>query len=548
MKKRTIVITNALTYANGSLHLGHAVGYIQSDIWARFQKMRGHTVIFVGGSDCHGTPIMLKALEQDLAPETMVADIALKQKQAIDGLLVELDHFDSTHTETNREFTEMIFSRLNEGGHISKKTIEQAFDPEKQLFLPDRFIKGTCPRCRADDQYGDSCEVCGATYRPTELKNPVSVLSGKTPITKKTEHYFFALNHFEKALSDWMSDGHLQPQVVNKLEEWFEQGLRAWDISRDAPYFGFTIPGTDDKYFYVWMDAPIGYFSALKHVFDQNPALDFNAFLEKDSEAELYHFVGKDIVYFHALFWPAMLMGANLHTPKAVFTHGFLTVGGQKMSKSRGTFINVNTYLAHLPAEALRYYFASKINDRIEDMDINFDDFIAKINADLVGKVINLASRSAGFITKKFDGRLSATLTDNALIKQFSDQSDAIAAHYENRQFAPAMREIMRLADLANQYVSEKAPWALAKNPDTLAEVQIICSTALNLFRLLMIYLKPVLPVLSQKAADFLNVDPFTWQDSQTLLLDHEINPFKPMMTRLESHSVEAIIEAEKKT
>jgi methionyl-tRNA synthetase len=457
------------------------------------------------------------------------------------------------HADENRELAETIYARLNDAGYISTRVIEQAYDPEKEMFLPDRFLKGTCPRCGAEDQYGDNCEVCGATYSTSELKNPVSVVSGATPIQKKSEHYFFKLPEFDAMLKEWTHTGHLQSEVANKLSEWFEAGLQEWDISRDSPYFGFEIPGAEDtsgnkKYFYVWLDAPMGYFASFKNLCDRRDDLDFDEFLKPDSETELYHFIGKDIIYFHALFWPAILKGADLRTPTAIFAHGFLTVNGQKMSKSRGTFINARNYLDHLDPEYLRYYFAAKLTNRIDDLDLNFEDFMARVNSDLVGKMVNIASRCAGFISKKCGGQLSAECSEPELYQRFVDAGDQIAELYENREFGHAMREIMALADLANQYIDEQKPWVLAKDESTTAQAQAIYSTGVNLFRVLMTYLKPVLPVMAEKAEAFLNIDTLAWNSCVEPLIDHTIKKFKPLMTRVEQEKIDALLEDAKKT
>jgi methionyl-tRNA synthetase len=544
--KRKILVTNALTYANGPIHLGHLVGYIQSDIWVRFQKLCGHDCTYICGSDCHGTPIMLHAEKENIAPEKLVAQIQKQQEQDCKDFLIDLDNYCSTHSEENRASVETIYKELNKRGDITKKIIEQAYDPVKNMFLPDRFVKGECPRCGAKDQYGDSCEECGATYSPNDLKNPISVLSGTTPITKSSEHYFFALPHYEKTLREWTKAGHLQEQVSHKLDEWFEHGLRDWDISRDAPYFGFKIPGESEKYFYVWLDAPIGYIAAFKNLCERQKELTVKDYWDKDSKAELYHFLGKDIMYFHALFWPAILMSANLRTPTAIFVHGFLTINGEKMSKSRGTFIKGRTYLNHLEPEYLRYYFAAKLSSRMEDLDLNLEDFRLRINSDLVGKVVNIASRCAGFINKRFDNKLSGNCAEPELLKEFIDTGNKIAELFEQREFSHAVRNIMALADRANQYIDEKKPWKLIKEEGKEKEVQEICSVGLNLFRLLAIYLKPILPNLAEKSESFLNIKDQTWEDRQETLINHKINKFIPLMQRIETASLEGIIEEEK--
>ncbi len=544
MSERKILVTSALPYANGPIHLGHLVEYIQTDIWVRFQKQRGHQCHYICADDTHGTPIMLRADREGITPEQLIAQVEQEHRADFEEFGVAFDNYHTTHSAENKALSSLIYTRLRDAGHISKRTITQAFDPVKNMFLPDRFIKGDCPKCAAKDQYGDNCEVCGATYAPTELNNAVSVISGEKPIDKDSEHYFFNLGDFSEMLQDWTTAaGHLQPEVKNKMAEWLENGLQQWDISRDAPYFGFEIPDAPGKYFYVWLDAPIGYMASFKNLCDKQ-GLDFDEFWAKDSEVELYHFIGKDIIYFHALFWPAMLSGAGFRTPSAVFSHGFLTVNGEKMSKSRGTFIKARTYLEHLNPEYLRYYFAAKLTDGIDDLDLNFDDFTQRVNSDLVGKVVNIASRCSGFIKKRFDGKLSAQCAEPELFQQFIDANDSIAQCYENRQFGKAMREIMALADKANQYIDEKKPWLLAKEEGKDSELHDICSMGINLFRLLVAYLKPVIPVLAENAESFLNIASQDWPSAAQPLLDHEINKFKPLMTRVEADKIAAIVEA----
>jgi len=541
---RDILVTSALPYANGSIHLGHLVEYIQTDVWVRFQKLRGHNCIYVCADDAHGTPIMLKARDMGVTPEQLIADIGTEHKTDFDDFLIDFDNYHSTHSDENRELASEIYTRLEKAGHIARRTISQAFDEEKQMFLPDRFIRGECPKCASPEQYGDACEVCGATYQPTELKNAVSVLSGKPPIERDSEHYFFQLADFESFLHDWTRSDHLQDAVTRKLDEWFTAGLKDWDISRDAPYFGFKIPGTEDKYFYVWLDAPIGYMASFANLCKRRAELDFDAFWKADSEAELYHFIGKDIVYFHALFWPAMLEGAGYRTPTAIHAHGFLTVNGEKMSKSRGTFIKARTWLNHLPPEFLRYYFTAKLSGKVEDLDLNLDDFMARINSDLVGKYVNIASRCANFISKRFDGKLADTLDKPELFERFALAADEIAEHYEQRRFAQAVRTIMALADEANAYVAERAPWQLAKEDGREDELQQICTTALNLFMQLTIYLKPVLPETAGRAEAFLQVGDLVWADLATPLTGHEIARFKPLLRRVEQPAIDKMIEA----
>ena len=545
MSKRRILVTSALPYANGEIHLGYMLETIQTDIWVRFQKMMGNECHYVCADDAHGTPIMLKAKEMELEPETLIEQVKIRHQADLDDFHIDFSQYHSTHSEENREISELIYNRLNDSGYIKKRIISQAFDPEKEMFLPDRFIKGECPKCGADDQYGDNCEVCGATYSTTELKNARSVISGATPIEKDSEHYFFDLPQFEKELEDWTKAGHLQDEVSNKLAEWFEQGLQQWDISRDKPYFGFKIPGTEDKYFYVWLDAPIGYMASFKKLCD-NSELNFDDFFGKDSDTELYHFIGKDIIYFHALFWPATLMGSNFRTPSGVFAHGFLSVNGRKMSKSRGTFINARTYLENLDPEYLRYYYASKLTAKIDDIDLNLQDFKKRVNSDLVGKVINIASRSASFVVKNYDKELSAKCIEKSLYDEFVEAGTDIARHYEARNFSHAMRLIMKLADKANQYIDEKKPWQLAKIEGKEKEVHEITSLAINLFKVLMTYLKPVLPELARRSEEFLNVDSLNWSDIENPLTNHKINKFKALMTRIEDDQIDQMVESSK--
>jgi methionyl-tRNA synthetase len=540
---RNILVTSALPYANGPIHLGHLVEYIQTDIWSRFQRLRDHRCIYVCADDAHGTPIMLRARQDGIDPEQLIERIGAEHRADFADFLVSFDNYYTTHSPENQFFAELIYNRLDQAGHISQRIITQAYDPERNMFLPDRFIKGECPRCGSPDQYGDSCEVCGSTYSPTDLKNPRSALSGAIPVEKESLHFFFKLGDFEEMLKAWLQGGHVQAEMANKLTEWFEQGLQEWDISRDAPYWGFGIPGVKDKFFYVWLDAPIGYMASFRHYCDRL-GLDFDAFWSRDSDAELYHFIGKDIAYFHTLFWPAMLTGAGFRKPTAVFCHGFLTVDGQKMSKSRGTFIKARTYLDHLHPEYLRYYFATKLNDRIDDLDLNLQDFQQRVNSDLVGKVVNIASRSAGFISKRFNGRLADTLPEPGLYGDFVVAGETIAELYENREFSHAMREIMALADQANRYIDEKKPWVLIKQADQQARVQAVCTMGLNLFRLLMIYLKPVLPQVAEQTEEFLRIPPLRWDDIHHPLLDHDIARFKPLMQRIETSRITAMVEA----
>ena len=542
---RTILVTSALPYANGPLHLGHLVEYIQTDIWVRFQRMHGHDCRYVCADDAHGTPIMLRADQEGVSPAELIERMNAEHQRDFAGFSIGFDHYHSTHSPENRHYSERIYARNRDGGHIARRAIRQAYDPEKGMFLPDRFVKGECPRCGAADQYGDSCEQCGATYTPLEMKNPVSAISGATPVEKESEHLFFKLGDFEHVLKDWHAAGHVQDEMVNKLNEWFEAGLSDWDISRDAPYWGFEIPGETDKYFYVWLDAPIGYMASFQYLCDRE-GLDFDAYWGADSQAELYHFIGKDIIYFHALFWPAMLHGAGYRMPSGVFAHGFLTVNGQKMSKSRGTFIMAQTYLEHLNPEYLRYYFAAKLGPGVDDLDLNLDDFRLRVNADLVGKVVNIASRCASFIHKRFGGQLSEALPEPDLYADFVAARDAIATSYEQRDYNRAMRDIMALADRANQYIDDRKPWVLAKATGQEQEVQDACSVGLNLFRVLMTYLKPVLPVMAERTEAFLQIDPMTWDAIAEPLVGHQIARFEPLMQRVDETKVEAMIAASK--
>ena len=542
---RRILVTSALPYANGPIHIGHLVEYIQTDIWVRYQKMCGQECYYVCADDAHGTPIMLRAEQEGITPEQLIERVSREHQADFADFGVQFDNYHSTHSEENREISALIYSRLNEAGYISRRLVRQAYDPEKEMFLPDRFVRGTCPKCKTPDQYGDSCEACGSTYSPSELIDAISVVSGVAPVERESEHLFFRLGEFENFLKDWLASHDLQSGVVNKLEEWFEAGLQDWDISRDAPYFGFEIPGEENKYFYVWLDAPIGYFASFKN-FCERERVEFDEFVGTDSETEMYHFIGKDIMYFHTLFWPAMLHGAGFRVPSNVFVHGFLTVDGQKMSKSRGTFVMARTYLDHLNPEYLRYYFAAKLAPNIEDLDLNLTDFQQRVNSDLVGKVVNIASRCAGFISKKFGGRLAPVLDNQALLDSVAEAADSIGELYERREFAKAMREIMKLADSANQYIDERKPWQMAKDPDLAEQTHQVCSTGIALFRILMIYLKPVLPATAAKAEAFLNVDALSWQDLQADFADHAINKFKPLMQRVDEKDVNAMVEASK--
>lgn len=545
---RDILVTSALPYANGPLHLGHMVEYVQTDIWVRFQKLRGHRCIYVCADDAHGTPIMLRAQQDGISPEQLIERIGIEHRADFADFLVDFDNYYSTHSNENQHFAELIFKRLQDGGHITQRPILRPYDPEKRMFLADRFIKGECPRCAALDQYGDSCEVCGATYSPTDLKNPRSILSGAAPVEKETLQFFFKLSNFEDMLRSWLAvGGHVQEQMANKLTEWFDDGLQDWEISRDAPYWGFEIPGVADKYFYVWLDAPIGYMASFKN-YCTREGMDFDAFWRYDSRAELYHFIGKDIAYFHTLFWPAMLDGAGFRKPNAVFCHGFLTVNGEKMSKSRGTFIKARTYLEYLRPEYLRYYFATKLSGRIDDLDLNLDDFQQRVNSDLVGKVVNIASRCARFISKGSAGRLADNLMQPDLYEDFIVAGETIADAYEQRDFNRAMREIMALADRANQFIDEQKPWMLAKESGQEAKIQAICSLGINLFRVLIGYLKPVLPHVAREAEAFLQTPPMDWDSLHQPLIDHQIAPYQPLLQRIESAQIAAMVDAAKET
>uniref|UniRef100_UPI0028D12265 methionine--tRNA ligase n=1 Tax=Rouxiella badensis TaxID=1646377 RepID=UPI0028D12265 len=519
--------------------------HIQADIWVRYQRMRGNQTHFICADDAHGTPIMLKAQQMGIAPEQMIEEMSQEHQKDFAGFGISYDNYHSTHSEENRELSTLIYSRLKENGFIKNRTISQLYDPEKGMFLPDRFVKGTCPKCKSADQYGDNCEVCGATYSPTELIDPKSAVSGATPVMRDSEHYFFDLPEFSAMLQAWTRSGALQEQVANKMQEWFESGLQQWDISRDAPYFGFEIPDAPGKYFYVWLDAPIGYMGSFKNLCDRRPDLDFDEFWKKDSTTELYHFIGKDIVYFHSLFWPAMLEGSNFRKPTNLFVHGYVTVNGAKMSKSRGTFIKASTYLQHLDADCLRYYYAAKLSSRIDDIDLNLEDFVQRVNADIVNKVVNLASRNAGFLSKRFEGVLSDKLADEALYKTFTDAAASIAEAYQSRESSRAIREIMALADIANRYVDEQAPWIVAKQEGRDADLQAICSMGINLFRVLMTYLKPVLPSLAERTEAFLNSE-LSWDSIDQPLLGHKVKTFKALFNRIEMDKVTAMVDASK--
>lgn len=535
LNKRKILVTAALPYANGPLHLGHMVEFIQTDIWVRFQRLRGHTCYFICGSDAHGTPIMLNAEKQGLTPEALVSTINQAHQRDLNAFRVGLDSFYTTHSAENQYFCDLIYGRLQASGDIRCEEILQAFDAEKNMFLPDRYVKGSCPQCKAPDQYGDACEICGATYSPLDLIEPRSVLTNTAPIQKTSKHYFFSLEKYASVLEHWLNTTPLQIEVKNKLQEWFTQGLQSWDISRDAPYFGFKIPGEQDKYFYVWLDAPMGYMASFKHFCEQQNLNAVDEFWSENSKTELYHFMGKDIIYFHGLFWPALLKGSQHRMPTSIFAHGFLTVNGQKMSKSRGTFITAEHYLKHLDPECLRYYFAAKLSDGIDDIDLNFEDFVQRANSDLVGKYVNIASRVSGFLNKHFDNQLSDRLYDPALYQTFVEAGNTIATLYETRQYNKAMRAIMALADKANQFIDQHKPWSLIKEPSQAPEVQAICTLGINLFHVLTTYLAPVLPQITALAQQFLQLPTLTWDSEKTLspLLTHRIAAYAPLLTRL---------------
>ena len=539
---RKILVTSALPYANGSLHLGHLLEMVQTDIWVRFQKSRGHDCLYVCADDAHGTAIMLTAEKQGITPEQQIARIKAEHEQDAAGFHIGFDNYYSTHTDENRYWSEEIYRRLQANGLIASRAIVQAFDPEKELFLADRFIKGTCPRCKTPDQYGDNCEACGATYTPADLIDPVSAISGARPVPKESIHFFFTLPALADMLQTWIDSGTLQPQIANKLREWTDAGLQEWDISRDAPYFGFEIPGEPGKYFYVWLDAPIGYIASFQNLCERS-GRDFDSYWQADADAELYHFIGKDIINFHGLFWPAMLHSAGLRTPTAIYVHGFLTVNGTKMSKSRGTFINAGTYLQHLDAEYLRYYFAAKLSAAVDDIDLNLEDFVQRVNADVVGKIVNIASRCAGFLRKGFANTTAGSCAEPALLQAFLDEGETIATAYEQREFSRAIRAIVALADRANQYIDEKKPWVLAKEAGREQEVHAICSMGINLFRVLMTYLKPVLPAMAERSETFLRCS-LDWTALDGPLLGHELAPFQPLLTRVDPAAVEALLRA----
>lgn len=537
---RKLLVTSALPYANGSLHIGHLLEHVQADIWVRFQKMLGSNCIFISGEDAHGTPVMLAAQQRDISPETLVTQVAEEHKRDLSAFYIDFDNFYTTHSPENEALIALIFQRMKDKEDILSKVIQQAYDPKTQMFLPDRYVKGTCPCCKSPDQYGDNCEVCGSTYSPLDLIDPKSTLSGATPVAKESEHYFFQLSHYSDFLREWiMTDNHLTEEISNKLLEWFKEGLHDLDISRDSPYFGFKIPGTDNKFFYVWIDAPIGYMAIFKNLCLKRDGLNFDEYWSNSTNTELYHFIGKDIINFHAIFWPAILKAADFRTPTAIFVHGYVTVNGKKMSKSRGTFISARHYLNYLDPEYLRYYFATKLTRKAEDIDFNFQDFIQKINSDLIGKLVNIASRCSSFINKKFANKLSGTSLIPELIQEFVTKGDEIADYYACRDYNRAMKCIMELADQANQMIDAEKPWLLIKNPDSTQRAHDVCSLGLNLFRILMLYLKPVLPITAEKTEQFLNIPAMTWDQRKKILFDHTINAFTPLLQRIPEETIQ---------
>lgn len=546
---RRILVSSALPYANGPIHIGHMLEYIQTDIWVRFHRMRGAQVTYVCADDAHGTPIMLRAESEGITPEELIARVAVDHTADIGRFHISFDNFYTTHSPENQECSSLIYERLRDAGHIATRSVRQAYDTQREMFLPDRYVKGTCPKCGTADQYGDSCENCGATYSPSDLNNPISVLSGVEPEWRESEHYFVKLGDFESELKEWVrgdNGSRVQPAIANKLDEWFEAGLQDWDVSRDAPYFGFEIPDAPGKYFYVWLDAPIGYMASFKNLCAQRPELDFDSYWIPETDTELVHFIGKDIAYFHTLFWPAMLHGAGFRTPSKVFCHGFVTVDHQKMSKSRGTFIMARTFAEHVDPEFLRYYYACKLSNGIDDIDLNLEDFVARVNSDLIGKLVNIASRCAGFISKRFDGELAPVMAEPQLYAEFTAAADEIAESYATLEYGRAIRKVMALADRANQYIDDRKPWVLAKDPDASGEVQAVCSVGLNLFRALMIYLKPVLPEMAAQAEKMLNAGEFSWSSVNMPLLGITIKPFQRLANRIDPKAIEAMVEASK--
>jgi len=542
---KKILATCALPYANGSIHLGHMLEHIQADIWVRYQRMRGHHVYFVCADDAHGTPVMLKAQQLGITQEQMIAEIKQEHQQDFAGFAISYDNYHSTHSEENRELLSLIYLRLKNKGYIKSRTISQLYDTQEGMFLPDRFVKGGCPKCKSPNQYGDNCENCGATYNPTKLIDPKSVISNTVPIMRESEHFFFDLPAFSDMLQSWIHSGTLQEQVANKMKEWFKSGLQQWNITRDAPYFGFEVPDTPGKYFYVWLDAPIGYMSTFKNLCNKQHDLNFNEFWHEDTITNLYHFIGKDIVYFHSLFWPAILQGSCFRKPTNLFVHGYVTVNGEKMSKSRGTFIKASTYLAYLDADCLRYYYATKLSSSIEDIDLNLEDFVQRFNTDIVNKVVNLAARNASFINKTFAGKLANHLADHNLYKIFISSSLIIAKAYDSRETNKAIRKIMELSDLANRYIDKQAPWKIAKKADCASELQAVCSMGINLFRVLMTYLKPIMPTLIIRSEAFLNIK-LNWNNIEKPLLNHKINKFYPLFNRINLDKVNQLVNASK--
>ena len=540
--QRNILVTSALPYASGPLHLGHLVEYTQTDIWVRFQRMRGHRCIYVCASDAHGTPTMLRADAAGVAPEALVTEVAIGHRKDFEQFRISVDNYQTTHSAENLELTREMYGRLKENGYIDRRVITQAYDEQRRMFLPDRYVRGECPSCGAEDQYGDACENCSATYAPMDLGNPVSVVSGTAPSLRESEHFFFRLSAFEDELRAWVPE-HVDASMVRKLDEWFQAGLKDWDISRDSPYFGFEVPGETGKYFYVWFDAPIGYMASFLELCGKaDSGLAFGDYWDADAPNELYHFIGKDIVYFHTLFWPSVLSGAGYRKPSGVFVHGFLTVDGKKMSKRRGTFIMASTYAKHLDPDYLRYYFAAKLSASADDIDLNLDDFIARLNSDLVGKVVNIASRCAGFIQRHNGGLLGETLQDQALYQSFADTAPQIAADYEQRNYSRALKRIIALADSANRYIDAEKPWILAKDPQQTRRVVDVCTLGINLFRTLMVYLKPVVPGLAERAEEFLDADPLVWSDAGTPLLDHRLSKFRNLLERVPPKEVQAMV------
>ena len=537
---RKILVTSALPYANGPIHIGHLVEYLQTDIWVRNQKMSGNQCLYICADDAHGTPIMLKAQELGIDPEELIKKSYEEHKKDFSDFYIEFDNYHSTHSDENREYSTYIYNQLKDKGDIISKKIEQFYDDEAQMFLPDRYIKGECPKCGAKDQYGDSCEVCGATYSSSEIINPISVVTNTPPVTKETEHYFFKLSNYTQFLKKWISEDTTQLEIKNKLSEWLSDGLADWDITRDKPYFGFNIPETKDKYFYVWLDAPIGYIASFKNYCKKNN-IDFDEFWNKDSKTELYHFIGKDIAYFHALFWPAMLQGASFRKPNAIYCHGFLTIDGEKMSKSRGTFFNARTYLDHLEPEFLRYYFASRLTSKIEDIDLNFDDFQSRVNSDLIGKIINIGSRCAKFINKDFGNILSDSVNNNSLINECLSSKEEIIKNYENRNYSANIRLIASMADNINKYLDTEKPWVKIKNKADKDSVHRICTDGINLFRIIIGFLKPVLPNISLKVENILSCDPVNWGNIDTIMLEKEINKFEPIITRINNDDIDSM-------